>query len=280
MNRVESPNSIFRILDLDISHFLELLQLDRQQDLSAILYTESESVGKILNTRYVSGKIAYDLPTDKTLKVVSNIPQILDVDTLASFDHIGISSNGRNYLIAPDLVVLDGFTNELIPEIDIRYTLGDQKVKIFTNTYNLHFTEPRIIPTNNSNGAGISSAIYNPSDKTGSDLLLTDILTANFPFQVNDEIMIENTSVGVGSTGTGYNSSDYSYTFFRVVEIDPNIGGSNGSLKFDMSEVIVEGSVPGQYDVPIQSEEQFLFLLSQSLNQLFLRMTSLLVRRL
>ena len=50
----------------------------------------------------------------------------------------------------------------------------------------------------------------------------------NFPFQVNDEIMVENTSVGVGSTGTGYNSSDYSYSFFRVVEIDPNIGGVNG----------------------------------------------------
>ena len=170
---------------------------------------------------------------------------------MASFDHIGISSNGRNYLIAPDLVVLDGFTNELIPEIDIRYTLGDQQVTIFTNTYNLHFTEPRIIPTNNSNGVGITSAIYNPSDKTAQVFFSQTFSTAaNFPFQVNDKIMVENTSVGVGSTGTGYNSSDYSYTFFNVVEIDPNIGGANGSLKFDMSEVIVEGSVPGEYDIP------------------------------
>ena len=45
-----------------------------------ILYTESESVGKILNTSMSLVKL-YDIPTDKTLKVVSNIPQILDVDT-------------------------------------------------------------------------------------------------------------------------------------------------------------------------------------------------------
>ena len=216
----------------------------------AILYTESESVGKILTTKYVSGKIGYGMPSDETLKVVSNIPQILDVETLASFDYIGITSNGRNYLIAPDLVVLDGYTNEVVPEIKIKYNLGDSRVTIFTNTYNLHFTEPRIIPTNNSNGVGINSAVYDPVNKTAQIFFSQTFSEAqNFPFKVNDEILVENTSVGVNSTGSGYNSSDYSYKFFKVVEIDPNIGGANGSLKYDMSDVIDEGDVPGNYDI-------------------------------
>ena len=216
----------------------------------AILYTESKSVGKILTTKYVAGKIGYGMPSDETLKVVSNIPQILDVETLASFDYIGITSSGRNYLISPDLVVLDGFTNEVIPELDIKYELGDSRVTIFTNTYNLHFTEPRIVPTNNSNGIGIQSAQYDPTNKTAQIFFSQSFSEPeNFPFQVNDEILVENTSVGVGSTGSGYNSSDYSYKYFKVVEIDPNIGGANGSLKYDMSDCIDEGVVPGEYDV-------------------------------
>ncbi len=216
----------------------------------AILYSQSNNIGKILNTEYISNNIGYDYPTDKTLKVVSNIPQIVEVETLASFDYIGISSNGRNYLIAPDLVVLDGYTNEVIPEIDIKYTLGDNQVTIFTNTYGLHDAPPRIVPTNNSNGVGIKSITYDNTTKTAQAFLSQSFSSlSNFPFKVNDTVFIENTSVGVGSTGSGYNSSDYSYTYFKIVSTDPNIGGSNGSITYDMSDVVATGTVPGRYDI-------------------------------
>ena len=36
-------------------------------------------------------------------------------------------------------------------------------------------------------------------------------LPQDFTFEVGDRIIVENVSVGVGSTGLGYNSSDYDY---------------------------------------------------------------------
>ena len=216
----------------------------------AILLAQSDNIGNILKTKYASNKIGFDYPTDQTMRVVSNVPEVVSVNTLASFTQIGIASQGRNYLVAPNLVVVDGFTNEVVKEIELRYTLGDSNVEILTNTYGLYPTNPRIVPINNSNGVGINSAIYNSTNKTAQVFLNRPFKTlADFPFQVNDLVFIENTSVGISTTGSGYNSSDYSYQYFPIVSIDPNIGGSNGSITYDMSDMIDDGEVAGNYDI-------------------------------
>ena len=216
----------------------------------AILLAQSDNIGNILKTKYASNKIGFDYPTDQTMRVVSNVPEVVSVNTLASFTQIGIASQGRNYLVAPNLVVVDGFTNEVVKEIELRYTLGDSNVEILTNTYGLYPTNPRIVPINNSNGVGINSAIYNSTNKTAQVFLNRPFKTlADFPFQVNDLVFIENTSVGIATTGSGYNSSDYSYQYFPIVSIDPNIGGSNGSITYDMSDMIDDGEVAGNYDI-------------------------------
>ena len=74
----------------------------------AILKPSSESIGKIQKVRFNSQRIGFDYPTDETLRPVANPPEILELESLTSFESIGISSGGRNYLVAPDLVVLDG----------------------------------------------------------------------------------------------------------------------------------------------------------------------------
>ena len=56
---------------------------------------------------------------------------------------------------------------------------------------------------------------------------------------------MENTSVGVGSTGKGYNSSGYNYKLFDVVEVTPNYGGI-GSVRFSMSGYFEEDEFPGK----------------------------------
>ena len=137
----------------------------------AILLAESDNTGNILQTKYTSNKIGFDYPSDQTMRVVSNVPEVVSVNTLASFTQIGIASQGRNYLIAPNLVVVDGFTNEVVKEIELRYTLGDSNVEILTNTYGLYPVNPRIVPINNSNGVGINSAIYNSTNKTAQVFL-------------------------------------------------------------------------------------------------------------
>ena len=39
---------------------------------------------------------------------------------------------------------------------------------------------------------------------------------ADYPFEVGKKVMIEGVSVGVGSTGKGYNSENYDYTLFEI----------------------------------------------------------------
>ena len=55
------------------------------------------------------------------------------------------------------LVVIDGYTNKVLPEVDLRYDLGDTQVTILNNTTGMYGVTPKIIPTEKSNGVGIST---------------------------------------------------------------------------------------------------------------------------
>ena len=252
-----SKNSYGSITDINITNpgyeYLSLPSVSSVRSkfgTGALLVPQSNNIGNILGTKYKANKIGFDYPTDQTMRVVSNVPEVVTVSTLASFTNIGIASQGRNYLLAPDLIVIDGFTNEVVPEIELKYTLGDTNVQILTNTFGLYPVTPRIVPINNSNGVGINSALYDIDNKTSQIFFSKPFRSLeDFPFQVNDEVFVENTSVGIATTGSGYNSSDYSYQYFTVIDIDPNIGGANASITCDMSDMIDDGEVAGNYDI-------------------------------
>ena len=53
-------------------------------------------------------------------------------------------------------------------------------------------------------------------------------------------------SIGIGSTGTGFNSKNYQYNLFEIKSMDPNIGGSNGSIVVNYESVLLNG--PGNID--------------------------------
>ena len=65
--------------------------------------------------------------------------------------------------------------------------------------------------------------------------------------------MIEGVSVGVGSTGKGYNSGNYDYTLFEILETDPNIGGTLGTVRYNLSNIIDEGEIPGTFQSTLSS---------------------------
>ena len=45
-----------------------------------------------------------------------------------------------------------------------------------------------------------------------------------FPIEVGDRLLVENASVGVGSTGLGYNSEAYQFRTFEVTQVHQNLG--------------------------------------------------------
>ena len=214
----------------------------------ALLKCFSNDIGDVLSTRFKSDRIGFDYPTDNTMRIVSNLPEIVEIDTLSSFEYIGISSNGINYLTTPDLVVVDGYTNTIVKDIDLKFELGDNEVQILSNTTSLHDSSPKIVPVNNSNGVGIHSIGWNNTNKQTTVYFYKFTSEDECPFNVGDEVFIEGVSVGVGSTGIGYNSSSYNYAYFKVLSRDLNIGGLNASIVLDYSKNISKTDYPGSYD--------------------------------
>ena len=210
----------------------------------AILEASSKSIGKI--EKVTIQNIGFDYPADKTLSPDAKIPQVLRIEQLAGFSRVGVTSFGRNYSVEPKLVVVDGRTKKPIEDIDLRYEFNKETLTIVRNTFSLSNITPSIIPVQNSNGIRVSNMTF---DSVTKDVTVTlkDIFSVNFPFAVDDKILVENTSVGVGSTGLGYNSANYDYTLFTVKSVHPNLSGI-GIVTFSMSSVLGDGETPGFYD--------------------------------
>ena len=221
------------------------------QGTGAILKPLSTNIGKIQKVTFNSNNIGFDYPTDETLRPIANPPEILELESLTSFESIGISSGGRNYLQAPNLVVLDGYTRDIVEGLDLFYNLGDSQVTILQNTTGMYNVKPEIIPINNTNGVGIASLSYTPSTKVVRLYLDTTFSDASaFTYNIGSQIFVENLNVGVGSTARGYNSEDYSYQFFTVTDSDSNLGGGPGAyVDYSLKEYLSDSDVPGTVDL-------------------------------
>jgi hypothetical protein len=162
-----------------------------------------------------------------------------------SFDYIGISSVGRNYNVAPSLIAIDGLTNKVIGDVDLSYKLRDSKVTIKRNSTLISGVKPKIIPINNSNGVKINNIVFNNSTK---DVIVTlgasFTNVQNYPFALGSKVLIENTSVGIATTGKGYNSANYNYSLFTLTGINTN----TGTVTYNLSSHLKSGEIPGRFD--------------------------------
>jgi hypothetical protein len=210
-----------------------------------LLYSNGDSIGSVSNVEIQD--IGFSYPSDFTLRPSAKLPDILKLYTLSIFDRIGISSRGVNYVIPPDLVVIDGKTNQQLTDIDLSYELGDSEVKINKNVSGIYDINPIVLPVNNSNGIGINSITYNSTTKNVTVYLKPSFSDVeSFPFAVGERILIEGVGVASSiSTIKGYNSENYNYSLFTITSTDPNIGGSNGSITYNLSEYLSTGESPG-----------------------------------
>lgn len=213
----------------------------------ALLNPKSESIGNIKTSKIAD--IGFDYSADLTIRPSSKFPDLIKISPLTSFKSIGVTTSGRRYSTVPDLIVLDGYTSELVKDVELSYDIRNKKVEIITNTKSLYNVEPRIIPINNSNGVGISSVFFDTSTK---DVIVTlgssFSNAADFPFDIGTRVFVEGISVGVNSTGKGYNSDGYNYSFFTITNTDPNIGGADPTVTYNLTEFLGVGELPGRYD--------------------------------
>jgi len=226
----------------------------------AILEAYSNSIGRIKRTSIEN--IGFDYSSDLTLRPSVKIPQVLQIELLNGLNFVGLTSFGQPYPIPPKLVVIDSITNKIVPDIDIRFASSDWTktpekleeqyskpvIEIVKNTFSISNQVPKIIPVQNSNGIKVSNLSYNSSTGEVTATLKNSYSEAeSFPISVNDRILVEGVSVGVGSTGTGYNSSNYDYQLFKVTKVFKNTGGI-GIVTYSLSEYLNPGEYPGNFD--------------------------------
>jgi len=229
----------------------------------AVLTTQTSNIGAITKTKL--NDIGFDYPSDPTLKVIPNLPDIVEVERLNKLGRVGVLSQGRNYVVSPDLVVMDGYTKEVLLDVDLEYQLGDDTVKIVRNVEGIYDVPPRIIPVGNSNGVGIRDLLYSP-DGAGTDTLkphtvrlyIDDVFNEASDFEAGEwypgeKFLLENVNVGLGSTGLGYNSKEYNYELWEITAASGQIGGANAYIEFAFPEGFIgAGQTPGKM-IPSQS---------------------------
>ena len=208
------------------------------------LVSTTEDIGIIEKVKIED--IGYDFPTDKTLKPSVSLPQIITVDSFAKIENISIVSGGRGYSSAPELIFFDGKTGNQITDLSTKYSLGDSTVTILSNTRGINNATPLVLPIKNTNGVGISTVGFNTVTKEVT-LNLSVGFSTSFPFEVGDRIIVENTSIGIGSTARGYNSKDYNYKLFTLTGITTNLGGL-GSVTYNLGDELNDGETPGTFD--------------------------------
>ena len=142
--------------------------------------------------------------------------------------------------------------------------LGEDRLKIVQNTEGIYNVEPRIVPVGNPNGIGIRDLTYS-SDGSGTTTGLPNTVRLFFDrtfskaedfekggFAVGEKFLLENVSVGLGSTGRGYNSKEYGYKLWTITASSGQIGGANAFMEFVLPAEELVDRVPGVM-VPAES---------------------------
>jgi hypothetical protein len=181
-----------------------------------VLSIESNDIGNIKDVRVSNQGLEFS--NNKTLTPKADAYTILKLKNVYKLKTIGISTGGKNYTSAPNVIAVGN--SSILTKTSIQGS-SVSKIEIISNDSGLS-NNIRILPTNNSNGVGIINATSN--FKINTLYLKAPLLGfAEFPFNIGNKIFVEN--VLTTDLGDGYNSSDYNYKYFTVTGIN-TVSGS------------------------------------------------------
>ena len=214
-----------------------------------IIKLSSDNIGQLKS--YTIKNIGFDYSADKSLQPSVQLPQIIRLNRLSSVGNIGITSGGKNYTQPPDIVIVDRVTGQVNSDIEAFTEIQGtavSKVNLTRNTKNLYDTNPLVVTTNNTNGVKITNLAYTSSTRLVTLTLDGTFTTSNYPFVLGRKIFVEN--IGIGSTGSGYNSKDYGYGFFTITGVNTNPGGGNATVSYNLDSSVTS---PGIFSGPSSS---------------------------
>ena len=211
----------------------------------SLLEPASTSIGKVESIEIKN--IGFDYSSDRTLRPTVKLPQTFRIEPLTGLQSVGVTSVGRGYNTAPSLIVLDGKTKKVVEDVKLKYTLG-AGVEILQNTNDLANVVPTIIPVGNPNGIRATNLSYDDVNEEVTVTLKDAFSTVDtFPLAVGDKVLVENVSVGIGSTALGFNSENYDYIRFEITEVFQNLS-SVGVVTYSMAGLVGSGQTTGKFN--------------------------------
>lgn len=201
----------------------------------AELIPKSQEIGR-LNLVEVK-KPGFDFAVDKTLKPVADIPALHEVTGYFTTGDVRPVFGGRNYISAPNLVLVNSVTNEQVDGVSLVANLDSgsiDSVEIINAGSGLQGVGHSVFSLINDNGLSITKI-----DSVQTGIMTLTVVTPVLGFSTNplvpgDEVFVDGIQEYTGE-GDGFNSKDYGFRFFEVTSFN---GGINpAEVTIDLSGI-------------------------------------------
>ena len=240
------------------------------QGTNATLLPDSKTINRIDDVRILNPGFEYS--SDPTLKPEAFISPVLSIINSNTISNIEILSGGANYTTIPDLVVVNPLTGDEDKSGAIIAASIDgsslTNVSIVVAPKGLQSITHEVFAVNNSNGLTVSQLQYNPTVGIVTCTLVTPVLGfTTAPFSVDEEIYVEGLEK-YGNTGTGFNSADNGFKFFKISAVNNT---NPATIQFDLSSVTsnagVAKTVQNSFGVVISKDDYPDFKVTQEVSK-------------
>ena len=184
--------------------------------INGVIAAEGPEVNKLL--RVTAPNDVFGYPSDNTLKPDAFIPRILQVKNFGTIVDAKVTNGGKFYINAPQLVLYDKNTGEIVDNGLFVCELSDSavnSVSISVPPVGLTENDYGLAPLRNSNGISILSVESDVGFLTCK--IVTPILGyTDEPIANGDKVFVE--GIDFNNDGDGFNSGDYKFQSFTVAD--------------------------------------------------------------
>jgi len=178
---------------------------------------EGTNVTRLINS-------IYDFTSDKTYTLNADVPSIVSVRSNNKIVGIRVTDSGRGYIEPPKVKILNQ------PDIySISNLSGNSvgSVNLISKNNGILSDSVTVFADFHTNGVQVTRVTVE-ADNTSINLFIKEPNNgfSEFPFALNDEIYVDGI-VAESDSGTGFNSSDYDFRFFKVIGITTTPGSAN-----------------------------------------------------
>ena len=203
------------------------------QGTNATLLPDSTTINRVDDIRILNPGFEYS--SDPTLKPEAFVSPVISVISSDTITEVEIIDGGKNYTSTPNLIIVNPITRIEDKTGTITGTVASNSlsnVEVIVPPKGLQSVTHEIFAINNDNGSTVSKLVYDAAVGIVTCTLVTPILGFSVPpFSVDEEIFVEGLQK-FGDTGTGFNSVDNGFNFFKVTAVN-NINPA--TVSFDIS---------------------------------------------